>query len=392
MPIQTVSQAVSNEVHQTTPFFFRNRVINGDYKVDQRNLGAALTNQSAYLARPADMCRTGGGNLTTGRYSAQRMSSLDSSVTGYEVGSAPEGFTNSVKYTVTATETESSGAGLFHSHFIEGYQLADFGFGTATTKKFTLSFWIKSSVAGTYELQLNNSASPYTAYYTTYTINQTNTWEYKTITVPIPTNSSIAWNKTSGTGLRLDFALKRESSAGTVSTTNTWLTGTDADNKEVGGSIVNLFATNGATWYITGLQVELGNLATPFENKPYQTELVLCQRYFQTGRFVCFPLMYTNHSGGAGGTPSSFNVYMNEITLGVPMRNSGGTITPCRYDKAVITSGSYVSRTTNEGDYSGLIAAAPYLRFTEPNTIFIYFATSNGWYPVPVYFTASTEF
>lgn len=279
MGIQTVSQAVSNETGGS-PFGFRNRIINGDYRIDQRNQGAALTGLSAYQARAADMCRTGGGVLTTGRYSAQRVTTI-STDTGYESGAAPAGFTHACKYTVTATEADTTGASIYHSHFIEGYNVADFDFGLSTAKPFTISFWVKSSVTGTYELQLNNGASPYTAYYTSYTINSANTWEYKTITVNGPTSSSPAWSKTTGVGLRIDFRLKRDYTTAVVTNTNAWLEGTDADNDSQSTSMVNLFATLNATWYITGLQVEMGRSATPFERRPYQTELQLCQRYLQ---------------------------------------------------------------------------------------------------------------
>ena len=361
MGIQTASQAVSNEFGGlSSPFTFRNRVVNGDYQFAQRTAGAALTGLSSYNQRAADMARTGGGVLGSGRYSYQRMCSNDSSATGYESGSAPNGFSNSVKLTVTTTEAENGSTGsVFHSHFIEGYGVADFGIGTTWAKPFTISFWVKSSVTGTYSIQVNNGASPTGACYVTYTINNANTWEYKTINIPPATTTSASWSYTTGVGLRLDFKLKADSTTYNNSVaTNVWLEGAAADNKNVIGT-VNLFATSGATWYITGLQVELGTTATPFERRPYNLELSLCQRYYTQ-----FGTSYGDAPSGFAGHWSTASVCRFVVGLPVPMRlapsvsftNPTGGISIYRPSSSQASAGSDIS--AEEITASGFIVNA----------------------------------
>jgi hypothetical protein len=300
---------------------FRNRIINGDMRIDQRNAGAAQTGLSSYMARPADMIRTGGGSLTTGRYSLQRVTNINGQ-TGYEADSAPINFTHSVKYTVTTSETESTGAAIFHSQFIEGYNIADFNFGTAFAKTFTVSFWVKSSVPGPYEITIHNSNSPVTSFVTIYNINVANTWEYKTVTIPGPTSSTPTWDKTNGAGLRLDFKLKADSAAAnTTIRTGVWLAESEWTGRTTSN---NLFATTNATWYITGLQVEAGTVATPFEYRSYQTELSLCLRYFQKSYPVNTAVATNSNAGyhtlSMGGIGS--NYYQTGLRWKVSMRDT----------------------------------------------------------------------
>jgi hypothetical protein len=348
----------------------RNRIINGAMMIDQRYGGSSNTKNAG-----------SGDSYHLDRWLVAN--AADAVFTVQQVEDGPTGFKNSLKITTTTADASigSTQINLIRQS-IEGLNVSDLAWGTASAKTITLSFWVKSSLTGQFGGSLTNSGANRSRTYS-YTINSANTWEYKTIVISGDTSGT--WLTTNGVGIRLDWNLGTGSTY--LAAAGTW----NASNLVGATGDTSVVSTLNATWQITGVQFEVGSAATSFENRLYGTELALCQRYYQIGRFVCFPLMYTNHSGGAGGTPSSFNVYMNEITLGVPMRSAGGTIVPCRYDKAVLTNGSYVSRTTNEGDFSGLLNSSPYLRFTEPNTIFIYFTTSNAWYPTPVYFTASSE-
>jgi hypothetical protein len=224
--------------------------------IDQRNAGSAVTTDSAY---PVD--RFQAFEDTDGTYSAQR----DTTV--------PAGFVNSLKWTTTTADTSLSAGqycGIYHG--IEGFNVADLGFGTANASPITLSFWVRSSLTGTFGGSFRNSANN-RSYPFTYTISSANTFEYKTVTVAGDTSGT--WLTDNGAGLKVFFALGVGSSfsgtAGAWAGTN-YLSATSA---------VSVIGTLNATWYITGVQLEKGSTATSFDYRPYGTELQLCQRYFQ---------------------------------------------------------------------------------------------------------------
>jgi len=232
----------------------RNRIINGAMMIDQRNAGAAVT--SGY---PVDRFFVANG--TDGAFSAQQDSS------------APAGFVNSVKVTTTTADgTLTAAQNLNFQQRIEGTNVADLGWGTANAKTVTLSFWVRSSLTGTFGgALLNNDANR--SYPFSYSISVADTWEYKTITIAGDTSG--IWLTTTGIGLRVFFGLgagsDRSGTAGAwVSATYTSATGA-----------VSVIGTLNATWYITGVQLEVGSVATPFEHRHYGQELALCQRYYQ---------------------------------------------------------------------------------------------------------------
>jgi hypothetical protein len=251
----------------------RNRIINGAMMIDQRNAGASVA--------------LSGAPYILDRWQIQ--ASEASKLTSQQSTTAPVGFKNSFQFTVVGTATPTSTQAYRLIHKIEGYNVADLGWGTVNAQPITLSFWVRSSVTGTFGAGVSNSNTD-RSYLVNYTINQSNTWEYKTITVPGDTSGS--WLTDSGLGLYLNWGLgigpDRLSSAGS------WQNGTYFSPT---GS-TNLLATNGATWYITGVQVEKGSVATPFEQRLYGQELAMCQRYFST-----------SYSGSAVGTATSTNAY-----------------------------------------------------------------------------------
>jgi hypothetical protein len=159
---------------------------------------------------------------------------------------------------------------------IEGLNVSDFGWGGANAQTITLSFWVKSSVTGSFPLVLVNSGTS-RAYGATYTISAANTWEQKTVVVPGDTSGT--WLTTNGVGIQVNWGLGGAGASRTVTTG--WQT-PSSPGSSVGviAGTVNLVATTGATWQVTGVQLEAGSVATPFERRDYGRELMLCQRYY----------------------------------------------------------------------------------------------------------------
>jgi hypothetical protein len=155
---------------------------------------------------------------------------------------------------------------------IEGFNVSDFAGGTANAATVTFSFWVKSSLTGTFGGYLS-SGDEGRVYVFQYTINAASTWEQKTVTVTLP--SSGTWATNSDAGFRTFFSLGAGSNS--INTANTWLT---SYAQQASGN-VNVINTLSATWQITGVQLEAGSVATPFERRDYGRELIMCQRYFE---------------------------------------------------------------------------------------------------------------
>jgi hypothetical protein len=241
----------------TTGYYgFKNRVINGAMVIDQRNAGASVTGTAGNYAFPVDRFKF--------------YNTASSKLSGQQSTDAPSGFKNSIVLTSLAATVPSAGDEYQLYHPIEGFNFADLGFGTASAKTVTLSFWTKSSLTGTFSGCLSNSGVR--SYVFTYTINSANTWEFKTITIVGDTTGT--WNTSSGIGINILWDLGSGSAYN--ATPDTW---NNAFDCRTSGS-VNLIGTNGATLYITGVQLEKGATATSFDYRPYGTELALCQRYY----------------------------------------------------------------------------------------------------------------
>jgi hypothetical protein len=241
-------------------FSFKNRILNGDMRIDQRNAGAAVTVNASGTFFPVDRF-FGTGQATDGVFT------LDQNTT------APAGFVNSVVATVTTVDA-SIGATQFYifNQYIEGTNVSDLAWGTASAKTVTLSFWTRSSLTGTFGGVISNSAQN-RSYPFTYSISVADTWEYKTITIAGDTSGT--WLTDTGIGIRLHFDLG-------VGSTYRGTAGSWAGATYLGATgATDVISTLNATWYITGVQLEVGSVATPFERRPYGTELSLCQRYYQ---------------------------------------------------------------------------------------------------------------
>jgi hypothetical protein len=239
----------------------KNRIINGAMVIDQRNAGASVTPTNGQYTLDRFAISIGGGE--TGKLSIQQNAS---SVT------PPAGFTNYLGVTSLSAYTVPTANWFTLLHQVEGYNSADLEWGTANAKTVTLSFWVRSSLTGTFGGALNNSGNSRNYPYS-YTISSANTWEFKNITIAGDTSGT--WQKTNSIGIQVGFAL----GAGTTEsgTAGAW-TATRAFSATGATSVVG---TNGATFYITGVQLEVGSSATGYEYRQYGTELALCQRYYQ---------------------------------------------------------------------------------------------------------------
>jgi len=265
----------ANEFNSDSSFAFKNRIINGDMTISQRSgtSSVTITSDGQYV-----IDRWISRNNVTSKVSIQQNAG---SVT------PPVGFTNYLGITSLSAYSSAAGDIFTINQRIEGFNTADFAWGTANAQAVTLSFWIRSSLTGTFGGSLTNSAtSP--SYVFQYTITSANTWEYKTVTIPGVTTGT--WLATNGTGVQLSFDLG--SGSNWNGTANTWQSG---EYHRASGN-QSVVGTNGATFYITGVQLEKGSTATSFDYLPYSTELALCQRYYYTTGNVANP----TGTGGGG--------------------------------------------------------------------------------------------
>ena len=242
-----------------SPIGTKNLIINGDMRIDQRNAGASVSLPSSTVVYPSDRF-----------YFYFQMGA--SGVTIQRVSDAPTDFQYSSKITVGTGDTATASEVALFRQLIEGNNVAHLKCGTSDAKTVTLSFWVKSSLTGIYGIGVRNSASNRN-YVMTYSISSANTWEKKTLTFTNDTAGT--WLTDNGIGLTVTWDLGSGSNWQTA-TPETW----DTAGKFTTSSQANLIGTSGATWQITGVQLEVGDTATPFEVMPYDMNLARCQRYF----------------------------------------------------------------------------------------------------------------
>ena len=237
--------------------FLRNRIINGDMRIDQRKAGATTTvTSSEYFSCD----RWEQWSSVSSKYSAQRSTTV------------PTGFVNSQLLTSLSAYSVAAGDYFALSQKIEGNNIADLGWGAAGALTVTISFWVRSSLTGTFGGSLSNSAVT-RSYPFTYVINAANTWEQKTITIAGDTSGT--WLTDTGVGIRVWFGLGIGSTYS--GTAGAWAA---ADYRSATGA-VSVVGTSSATFYITGVQLEVGTVATPFERQIYSNQLAQCQRYYE---------------------------------------------------------------------------------------------------------------
>jgi hypothetical protein len=275
-----IAQSGSNNVT------FRNRIINGACLISQRN-GTTAVSTTGYIIDRFQITSISGGTSTCG-----------------QIADAPSGFSYSCKYTNTGTTTSNDYN--FIGQPIEANNVYDFQWGTSTGISVTLSFWAKANNAGTYNSAISftgGSANYY--YYPTYTITSANTWQYITLTIPAPPTAAGAFTGSFNAAYLAVYPIVIGSSGAGGTTANTWTT---SGVYKASGSF-NLASTASATFQFTGVQLEAGTTASPFEYRQYGTELALCQRYYQ---FV----------GGAAGLHNTTTSSGMSVSFAVAMRTT----------------------------------------------------------------------
>jgi hypothetical protein len=272
---------------------FRNRLINSNMAIDQRNAGASLSYPASTYANCLD--RWQAQNATDGAFTIQ------------QVAEAPAGFVNSLKFTTTTADASLAATQqAWIRQPIEGLNTADLAWGSSSAQPVTLSFWVRSSLTGTFGGALTNNAEN-RSYPFTYTINAAATWEYKTVTIPGDTTGT--WLTTNSRGIVLMLGLGVGSTySGTAGAWagSSFFTATGA---------VSVIGTLNATWQITGVQLEAGSVASPFERRDYGRELMMCQRYYYR---------QTSQAAGDYFVPNAYAISTTQAfgynTFPVPMR------------------------------------------------------------------------
>lgn len=263
----TTTNVFATTVSATNPISFRNRVINGDFLIDQRNSGASST-PAAGVTRTIDRWKTeifGSGRCLVGQ-----------NLGGFAL---PAGFSNCYGMKVTTTTSVGASDYFFLSQVIEGVNTIDWQWGTASARPITLSFWVFSSIAGTaggFFRNAGSSASNYTRSYPfTFTITNTLTWEYKTVTIPGDTGTPWYTTQTDG----VEFGIKLWNGTTYQSAPGAWAAGNFTGPS---GSAINYAGTLNSVMNLTGVQIELGSVATQYERRLYNFEFDACQRYYET--------------------------------------------------------------------------------------------------------------
>jgi hypothetical protein len=329
------NSTTGNVFSQTGPF--KNRIINGDMRIDQRNAGASVTPGSGGIYT---LDRWVLASSTGSKFSVQRNAG---SVT------PPAGFSNYLGLTVVSAVTPGAAEYWALGQNIEGFNTGDLAFGSASARAISLSFWVRSSLTGTFGGTLRNGASN-RSYPFTYSIASANTWEYKTLLISGDTTGT--WAADNSTGLTVWFGLgvgSSESGTAGAWTGSGYLSATGA---------TSVVATNGATFYITGVQLEAGSVATPFERRSYGQELALCQRYFQKsyrpstapGASTFDGMEWTNGANARISNTTRFAVQMRTSTTIVPY-DSAGTANRVRTSAGDGQTG-YAVRGTTENNFT----------------------------------------
>jgi hypothetical protein len=305
------SLPASATINAANTFGFKNRIINGGMVIDQRNAGASVTPATSTVVYTLD--RWNAYQNVASKFSVQQNAG---SVT------PPAGFTNYLGATSLSAYTVTGTNEFDIAQYIEGYNVADLGWGTANAKTVTISAWVRSSLTGTFGGSVGNANSTRT-YPFTYSIPTANTWTQISVTIAGDTTGT--WNTTTGIGINLNFSLG--AGATRSGTAGTW----DATNYTSATGAVSVVGTSGATFYITGVQLEVGSQATSFDFRSHGTELALCQRYFEKS--------YNLET--AVGTATSIGTYYPIVAGNTGTSNYGATLRYCVNKRTAATFTSW---------------------------------------------------
>lgn len=256
----------NNGANLPNTFGFKNRIINGGMVIDQRNAGAEVN--------PA----------VSGTYYLDRWQAASGAASKFKIGrnaggvTPPAGFSNYLGCTSLSAYSVGAGEAFQVRQPVEANNVADLAWGTANAVGVTVSFWVYSSLTGTFGGAIRNATTYNYSYPFTYSVSAANTWEYKTISIPGPTAGT--WGTGTSTGFELGFSL----GSGTTFSgpANAWASA----NYTSATGATSVVGTNGATFYITGVQLERGSTATSFDFRSIGTELALCQRYYESTKLA----------------------------------------------------------------------------------------------------------
>jgi len=318
-----------------------NLIINGAMQVAQR--GTSITGIT-----------NGAAKYTLDRFFAECVTSAGSVISATQSSDAPAGFNSSASIAVTTSGATSSSDYVYYRQNVEGFNTSHFNFGSSDAQTITLSFWVKSSLTGTFGGWFGAASNARFNIFS-YTINSANTWEYKTVTVAGDTSG--AWNTTNGVGLQVAWSLSCGSTyTGTPdSWTSSLLLGATGQT--------NVTETASATWQITGVQLEVGDTATPFEHRSYGDELARCQRYFERWDFpVSFDWYVTNSAASAHDVDCPYNGAFAVAKRAAPTYSRSGTFLVSN-----LVSNDWTARPTTNSItfYNGSSAAGRYYSYNQ---------------------------
>jgi hypothetical protein len=331
----------------------RNRIINGAMVIDQRNNGASVTPANSAVTYTLD--RWGFFVNQASKLTVQQNSGA---VT------PPVGFTNYLGVVSSSAYSVGSTDRFLMYQGLEGFNTADLGWGTANAKTVTLSFWVRSSLTGTFGGSLQNSGSS-RCYVFSYSIPVANTWTQISITILGDTTGT--WLTTNGAGIQLVFSYGTGSTY--LNTAGSWY-GSLFDGAT---GQTNLVGTNGATFYITGVQLEVGTQATSFEYRQYGTELALCQRYYQTS------FNWAGYCNNAGTSVGGL-VYGSQFMRVVPSVGLNGAFNitdtyTADYQQSSASISGTIGGSLNSyfvfmGNFTGLVSTRGYIARMNPSVAY----------------------
>jgi hypothetical protein len=343
-------------INGTTPTAYntmgKNLIINGAMDIDQRNAGASVTVPAYTNTYVMDRWH-GYGQPDASKYSLRQVAADGAALAA--------GFLKCAQVTSAGAHTQTSSDIYFIRHFIEGLNMSHLRWGTSDAKACVLSFWVKSHKTGTHGGSILDQPSAWSHPFT-YSVSSANTWEYKTVSIAAPTSGG-TFLTTNDKGCQVVFSLSVGSSF--VGTAGAW---TNTPNGFGASGAVNVLDA-ASTWSITGVQLEVGSVATEFERRPYGMELALCQRYYQTisaamgiGNYyssaqiqTLIPHLCTMRSAPSIGYTGALNFTDSQSNF----TQSSGYVSSTQ----AATEGSMVVF----GNFSGVTGFRPYY-FTSPNS------------------------
>jgi len=305
------SQSVdfTNNIDAPNTFGFKSRIINSGMVIDQRNAGASVTPTTTTVGYPVDRF-----------YSAVSQNSKLTIQQNAGSVTPPSGFIKYIGITSSSAYTVTTNDFFNLQQNIEGFNVADLGWGTANAQTVTLSFWVRSSLTGTFGGALENNAGN-RCYPFSYSIPTANTWTAISITIAGDTTGT--WLTDNSVGISIRWSMVAGTTFGS-GTAGAW----SATRSFAPTGATSVVGTNGATFYITGVQLEKGTQATSFDFRSYGTELALCQRYY-----IKF---FDNNSSNV------CNLAVGLITSGTTLRAYAGLPVTMRSAPTVTQSGCRV--------------------------------------------------